>query len=89
MQHCVELSRAGTQPSLPLLGTFCLGTLGLQMRVRNWCRISVAVRECPAAVPGWRRTCCSYAVLSCSRRKRRMPAPAPLLRLSAPSWSLC
>ncbi len=33
MQHCVELKRAGTQPSLPLLGNFCLG-LGLQMRVR-------------------------------------------------------
>lgn len=33
MQHCVELKRAGNQPSLPLLGSFCLNQLGLQMRV--------------------------------------------------------
>ena len=35
MQHCVELKRAGNQPSLPLLGSFCLNQLGLQMRVRS------------------------------------------------------
>ncbi|PRW59406.1 kelch 1 [Chlorella sorokiniana] len=32
MQHCVELRRAGTQPSLPLLGNFCINQLGLQLR---------------------------------------------------------
>lgn len=45
MQHCVELLRAGTQPSLPLLGSFCQGTLGLQMRVRLPACMLVAMRE--------------------------------------------
>lgn len=37
MQHCVELRRAGNQPSLPLLGSFCINQLGLQLKVPGGC----------------------------------------------------
>ena len=33
MAHCLELLRGGTQPTLPLLGNYCIDKLGLQMRV--------------------------------------------------------
>lgn len=33
MEHCVELLRAGTQPTMPLLGQFCIQKMGLQMKV--------------------------------------------------------
>ncbi|EFN57848.1 hypothetical protein CHLNCDRAFT_57342 [Chlorella variabilis] len=34
MQQCVELQRSGVQPTLPLLGSFCIEKLNLQMRGR-------------------------------------------------------
>ncbi|KAL4434243.1 hypothetical protein ABPG75_000684 [Micractinium tetrahymenae] len=34
MQYCVQLQRAGQQPSMPSLGTFCIEKLGLQMKGR-------------------------------------------------------
>ena len=33
MQQCVELQRAGVQPTMPLLGSFCIEKLKLQMKV--------------------------------------------------------
>lgn len=35
MQHCVQLQRSGVQPTMPVLGTFCIEKLGLQMKVRR------------------------------------------------------
>ncbi|KAI3438916.1 hypothetical protein D9Q98_001330 [Chlorella vulgaris] len=32
MQHCVQLQRSGVQPTMPVLGTFCIEKLGLQMK---------------------------------------------------------
>lgn len=34
MQHCVQLQRSGQQPSMPMLGSFCIEKLGLQMKGR-------------------------------------------------------
>lgn len=51
MQQCVELQRSGVQPTLPLLGSFCIEKLNLQMRVR------LPAPPCPACpltlVNGW------------------------------------
>jgi hypothetical protein len=68
MQQCVELQRAGVQPTMPLLGSFCIEKLKLQMKVMLFlcaglaehdvlhCEVSCGRHWLPAA--GCRRFVC-------------------------------
>lgn len=44
VEHCVELTRAGTQPTMPLLGQFCINSLRLQMKVGRGVGVGVGGR---------------------------------------------
>ena len=49
MQQCVELQRAGVQPTMPLLGSFCIEKLKLQMKVMLFCVLCLLSMMCCTA----------------------------------------
>ena len=48
MQQCVELQRAGVQPTMPLLGSFCIEKLNLQMKVIVCVLCTLSMMSCTA-----------------------------------------
>lgn len=63
MQFCVQQQRAGHQPSLPTLGSFCIEQLGLQMKAS--CSVLRPCRLPKELCPG-QHTCASRCALCCS-----------------------
>lgn len=78
MQHCVQLQRSGQQPSMPMLGSFCIEKLGLQMKARH------ALLPRPAGCTAWRlparRAACWSHCGSACLVSRPPTGPCPVCR---------